>query len=107
MLVSQNWGWDIVHILWNGRLVVVIEVVVRVLRRNWDLWLEFGKVGWYIVGLLSDWLSIRDVFTNRWGKVINLKTEGEKFSELHEGSCFHCLACTSWIMSKTLYGNIS
>lgn len=76
MLVSQDGGRDVVHVLWNRRLVVVVEVVVQVLaRRDGDLWLEFGKVGWYIVGLLSDWLSIGDIFTDRRREVIDLKRE--------------------------------
>lgn len=79
MLVSQDWGRDIVHIFWNGGLIIVVEVVVWILGRDRDLGLEFGKVGWYVVGLLSDWLSIRNVFTDRWGEVIDLKTEGEKY----------------------------
>lgn len=78
MLVSQDWGWDIVHIFWNGRLIIVVEIVVWILGRDRDLGLEFGKVGWYIVGLLSDWLSIRNIFPDRWGEVIDLKTEGKK-----------------------------
>lgn len=89
MLVSKDGGWDIVHILWNRWLIiVVVEVVVQVLaRRDGNLGLQFGKVGWYIVGLLSDWLSIRNVFTDRWGEVINLKREQE-INILYNIKCF-------------------
>lgn len=79
MLVSQDGGRDVVHVLWNRWLVVVVEVVLQVLaRRDGDLWLEFGKVGRYVVSLLSDWLSIRDIFTDRRGEVIDLKRESER-----------------------------
>lgn len=46
-------------------------------RRDGDLWLEFSKVGWYVVGLFSDWMSIRDVFTDRRREVIDLKRRRE------------------------------
>ena len=78
-LVSQDWGRDIVHVLWNGRLVVVKEMVVGVLAGGGGDWLEFGKVRWHVVGLLSDWMSIRDIFTDRGGEVIDLKGEREKY----------------------------
>ncbi len=99
MLVCQDGGRDVVHVLWNWRLVVVIEVVLQVLaRRDGDLWLEFGKVGWYVVSLLSDWLSIRDVFTDRRGEVIDLKRESER-NILYYIKCFILL----FIFLFTLY----
>lgn len=74
MLVRRDGGRDVVHVLWDGGLVViVIEVVVQVLAwRDWEWGLEFGKVGWHIIGLLSDWLTIRDVFADGRWEVIDL-----------------------------------
>lgn len=68
-LVSQDGGWDVVHILWNWRLVIV--VVVQVLA--WRDLLDFTEVGWYVIGLLSDCLRVRNIFTDRWREVIDLK----------------------------------
>lgn len=81
MFVSQDGGRDVVHVLWNRRLIIVVEVVVQILaRRDGDLLRDFGKVGWHVVGLLSDWLSVRDVFTDRRREVIDLKREGRVFT---------------------------
>lgn len=94
MLVGQDRGWDVVHILWYGRLVVVCDVVVvRELGRNFRL--DLGKVWWYVVRLLSDWLSIRDVFTNRWREVVNLR---------RERNLLNCLK--GFVCNKNQYNNI-
>lgn len=79
MLVRRDGGRDVVHVLRDGGLViVVIEVVVQVLAwRDWERGLEFGKVGWHVIGLLSDW-PIRDVFTDGWREVIDLKGKNGK-----------------------------
>ena len=79
MLVSQDGGRHVIHILGDGRLVVVVIEARRDGGR-----LEFGKVGRHVVGLFSDWLSIRDVFTDRRREVVDLKREreGEKCSNI-------------------------
>lgn len=104
MLVSQDGGWDVVHVLWNGWLIIiVVEVVVQVLaRRDGDLGLEFGKVGWYIVGLLSDWLSFRDVFTNRRGEVIHLKRKRER-NILYYIKCYIFINVQRYIYITLIY----
>ena len=95
MLVSLDGGWDVVYILWNRRLIVIVEIVGKVLtERDRDLWFEFGKVGWYIVGLLSDWLSIRDIFTDRRREVIDLQRERERNTSVLFDCSFNCLVCT-------------
>lgn len=86
VFVCQDGGRDVVHVLGDRRLVVIfiVEVVVQVLaRRDGGLGFEFGKVWGYVVGLFSDWLTIRNVFTNRWGEVIDLKEERQEIYITH------------------------
>lgn len=74
MFVGQDGGRDVVHVLWNRRLVVIVEVTVQVLaRRDRDLLLDFGKVGGHVISLLSDWLSVRYILTDRRREIIDLK----------------------------------
>lgn len=74
MFGSQDRGRDVVHVLWNRRLVVIVEVAVQVLAgRDRDLLLDFGKVGGHVIRLLSDWLTVRYILTDRRREIIDLK----------------------------------
>lgn len=70
LLVPQGGGRDVVHVLWDGGVVVVQEVARR---GRFD-----SAVGGDVVGLLSDWLLLGNISADGRRDVVDLRTETEE-----------------------------
>lgn len=70
-LVPEDGGRDVVHVLWNGRLVVVVIEV----QGGGDVLLDFGEVRRHVVGLLPAGRGTGGVLTDGRRQTISLKEE--------------------------------